>query len=159
VFVERDLPTPEPRETIENRLLGPEDERLLRHVAPRTFDHHVDPALAAEFLRDPRHHLAVAIENGSVVGFASGVHYVHPDKPAELWINEVGVAPTHQRQGLGKRLLQRLFARGRELGCREAWVLTSHANGPAVRLYESVGGIDMADPPVMFTFRLTDLKE
>ena len=96
---------------------------------------------------------------GSVVGFASGVHYVHPDKPAELWINEVGVAPSHQRRGLGKRLLHAIFARGRELGCREAWVLTSHANGPAVRLYEAAGGVDMADPPVMFTFRLADTKE
>jgi len=145
--------------TIEIRVLGPDDERVLRQVAPGVFDHEVNPSLAAEFLHDPRHHLAVAIDNGSVVGFASGVHYVHPDKPAELWVNEVGVAPSHQRQGLAKRLLQTLFTRGRELGCREAWVLTSHANGPAVRLYESVGGLDMADPPVMFTFRLSDLKE
>jgi ribosomal protein S18 acetylase RimI-like enzyme len=139
----------------EIRVLGPDDEAVLTRVAPGVFDHDVDPALSAEFLRDPRHHLAVALESGSVVGFASGVHYVHPDKPAELWINEVGVAPTHQRQGLGRKLLEALFARGRELGCREAWVLTSPANGAAVRLYEAVGGIDMADPPVMFTFRLS----
>ena len=72
--------------TIEIRLLGPDDERVLRQVAPGVFDHDVNPALSAEFLHDPRHHLAVAIENGSVVGFASGVHYVHPDKPAELWV-------------------------------------------------------------------------
>jgi ribosomal protein S18 acetylase RimI-like enzyme len=145
--------------TLDIRHLGPDDERALRRVAVGVFDHEVDPKLVSEFLRDPRHHLVVAIENGTVVGFASGVHYVHPDKPAELWINEVGVAPSHQRQGLGKRLLQALFARGRELGCREAWVLTSPANGPAVRLYESVGGVDMADPPVMFTFRLADIRE
>jgi ribosomal protein S18 acetylase RimI-like enzyme len=140
--------------TLDIRHLGPDDEAVLRRVAAGVFDHEVDAALVSEFLRDPRHHLVVAIEDGSVVGFVSGVHYVHPDKPAELWINEVGVAPSHQRQGLGKRLLQAIFARGRELGCREAWVLTSPANGPAVRLYESVGGVDMADPPVMFTFRL-----
>jgi ribosomal protein S18 acetylase RimI-like enzyme len=139
----------------EIRVLGPDDEAVLTRVAPGVFDHDVDPALSAEFLRDPRHHLAVALESGTVVGFASGVHYVHPDKPAELWINEVGVAPTHQRQGLGRKLLQALFARGRELGCREAWVLTSPANGAAVRLYEAVGGVDMVDPPVMFTFRLS----
>ena len=102
--------------TLDIRLLAPGDERVLARVAPGVFDHDVDPGLTAEFLRDPRHHLAVAIEDGAVVGFASGVHYVHPDKPAELWVNEVGVAPSHQRRGLGKRLLHALFAHGRDLG-------------------------------------------
>jgi ribosomal protein S18 acetylase RimI-like enzyme len=137
------------------RILGSDDEAVLTRVAPGVFDHDVDPALSAEFLHDSRHHLVVALEQDTVVGFASAVHYVHPDKPAELWINEVGVAPSHQRQGLGGRLLRALFAHGRQLGCREAWVLTSPANGPAVRLYESVGGADLADPPVMFTFHLS----
>jgi ribosomal protein S18 acetylase RimI-like enzyme len=130
------------------------DDASLTRVAPGVFDNEVDPALSAEFLADPRHHIAVALDDGTIVGFASGVHYVHPDKPPELWINEVGVAPSHQRQGLGRQLLRALFARGRELGCREAWVLTSPANGAAIRLYEAVGGSDLADPPVMFTFRL-----
>jgi len=140
--------------SIEIRMLGPNDAYVLDRVTTGVFDHEIDPALSAEFLRDPRHHLAVALEDGTVVGFASGVHYVHPDKPPELWVNEVGVAPTHQRRGLGKQLLRMLFGRARELGCREAWVLTSPANGAAIRLYESAGGSDMADPPVMFTFRL-----
>jgi aminoglycoside 6'-N-acetyltransferase I len=140
--------------SVEIRMLGPDDERVLARVAAGVFDHEIDPALSAEFLRDPRHHLAAALEDGTVVGFASGVHYVHPDKPAEIWVNEVGVAPTHQRRGLGRQLLRALFARARDLGCREAWVLTSPANGAAIRLYESAGGSDMADPPVMFTFRL-----
>jgi aminoglycoside 6'-N-acetyltransferase I len=138
----------------EFRILGPNDEVVLTRVAPGVFDHDVDPALTREFLGDSRHHLAVALEDGVVVGFASAVHYVHPDKPMEMWINEVGVAPSHQRQGLGRRVLQTMFAHGRELGCREAWVLTSPANGAAIRLYESAGGTDLADPPVMFTFRL-----
>ena len=56
----------------------------------------------AEFLADSRHHLAVAVDEGRVVGMASAVHYVHPDKPPELWINEVGVAPTHRGLGIGR---------------------------------------------------------
>jgi ribosomal protein S18 acetylase RimI-like enzyme len=140
--------------SIEIRILGGDDSAVLARVAIGVFDNEVDSALSAEFLRDPRHHLAVALDAGTVVGFASGVHYVHPDKPPELWVNEVGVAPSHQRRGLGQQLLRALFARARQLGCREAWVLTSPANGPAIRLYESVGGSDMADAPVMFTFRL-----
>jgi hypothetical protein len=59
-------------------------------------------------IHDPRHHLAVAVEANVIVGFASEVHYVHPDKPPELWINEVGVV-------------------GHSLGCREPWVLTEES--------------------------------
>ena len=79
--------------TIEIRVLRQGDEAVLANVAPEVFDNPIDPQMTAEFLADPRHHIAVAIDGGVVVGFASGVHYVHPDKRPELWINEVGVAP------------------------------------------------------------------
>lgn len=139
---------------IKTRILGPDDAGVLEQVAPGVFDQDVEPALAREFLQDARHHLAVALEDGVVVGFASGVHYIHPDKPAELWINEVGVSPAHRRQGLGHRLLETMFRHGATLGCREAWVLTSPANLAAVRLYQAVGGRRLKDPPAMFTFKL-----
>ncbi len=138
------------------RLLGRGDDAMLARVAPDVFDHAVDPYWAWEFLADPRHHLVVAVDEGAgvVVGMASGVHYVHPDKPPELWVNEVGVAPTHQGQGVGTRMLQLLFARGRALGCAEGWVLTGEENAAARRLYAAVGGVETAEPPVMVTFRL-----
>ncbi|HXI22112.1 MAG TPA: GNAT family N-acetyltransferase [Gemmatimonadales bacterium] len=139
--------------TVDIRILTPADRAVLDRVADDVFDHEVDPVLAGEFLADARHHLAVAVDAGTVVGFASAVHYIHPDKPAELWINEVGVAPTHRRQGLGQRLLERLFEVGARLGCHEAWVLTSPANAAAMHLYETAGGRRL-DPPAMFTFRL-----
>ncbi|HEX8903522.1 MAG TPA: GNAT family N-acetyltransferase, partial [Longimicrobiaceae bacterium] len=85
----------------ETRILGPGEARVLARVLPGVFDHQVDLARAAEFLADPRHHLAVAVEDGAVIGFASGVDYIHPDKPRELWIDEVGVAPERQGQGVG----------------------------------------------------------
>jgi ribosomal protein S18 acetylase RimI-like enzyme len=121
-------------------MLGPSDASVLESVAPDVFDRPIDPRWAAEFFADPRHHLAVAVIGGLVVGMASAVHYVHPDKPPELWINEVGVAPPHQGHGIGKRLLAALFARGAALGCREAWVLTAPDNTAARRLYAAVGG-------------------
>ena len=74
------------------------------------------------------------------MGMASALHYVHPDKPNELWINEVGVAPAYQRRGIGKQLLKKLFDRAKELGCREAWVLTEEENSAARGLYAAVGG-------------------
>ena len=140
--------------SVEIRILGPNERGVLTRVAPDVFDHDIDMALSEEFLRDPRHHLAVAIDAGVVVGFASAVHYVHPDKAPELWVNEVGVAPSHRRQGVAERLLRTLFTRGAQLGCRTGWVLTSPANMGAMRLYEAAGGSLLTDPPAMFTFRL-----
>lgn len=136
------------------RILNSSDIAVLDHVAPDVFDDDLRPALVTEFLRDDRHHLAVALDIGQVVGFASGVHYVHPDKPPELWINEVGVAPSHQGRGIGKAVLQALLQHARRLGCREAWVLTDRSNDAARRLYASTGGDEAPGDHVMFTFDL-----
>lgn len=109
---------------------------------------------SSEFLDDPRHHLVVALDGEVVVGFASGVHYVHPDKPPELWINEVGVAPTHHRRGIGRRLLAALLDHGASLGCVQAWVLTSPANTAACALYAGGGGREAPEHSTMFEFAL-----
>jgi aminoglycoside 6'-N-acetyltransferase I len=124
------------------RVLEPDEGRMLDDVAPDVFDRPVDPRWTAEFLADPRHHLAVALDGGRVVGMASAVHYVHPDKPPELWVNEVGVAESHWRRGIGRGLLEALLQRGSELGCSQAWVGTDEANVAARRLYASVGGVE-----------------
>lgn len=139
---------------IEVRILTQVDASLLEHVAPDVFDEPIDANWSAEFLADSRHHLAVAIDEGTVIGMASGVHYVHPDKPPELWINEVGVAETHRRRGIARRLLEALFERGRGLGCSEAWVLADQSNATARRLYESAGGRAAPEPAIMFEFPL-----
>ena len=88
-------------------LLEDGDQGLLERVAPEVFDHDVDPLLADAFLRDPRHHLVAAIADDRIVGFVSALDYWHPDKPRELWFNEVGVAPAWQHRGVGTQLLQK----------------------------------------------------
>jgi aminoglycoside 6'-N-acetyltransferase I len=125
---------------LEIRLLAPDDADVLQRVAPDVFDGPVHPHWTAEFLADPRHHLVVAVEGGVVVGMTSAVHYVHPDKAPQLWINEVGVASTHRRQGVARRMLEAMLAHGRALGCTEAWLGTEEDNVPARGLYERAGG-------------------
>jgi GNAT superfamily N-acetyltransferase len=138
--------------TTETKILHSGDRAVLDNIAPGVFDYALDPQLVAEFLADDRHHLAVAVEQGWVIAFASGVHYIHPDKPAELWINEVGVAPSHQGRGVGKAVIRALLQHGEKLGCREAWVLTDRSNRAAMRLYASTGGQEAPHDQVMFTF-------
>jgi GNAT superfamily N-acetyltransferase len=139
---------------IDIRVLGPGDETVLQNLAPGVFDKPIDTNLTAEFLNDDRHHIAVALDGNMVVGFASGVTYVHPDKPVELWINEVGVAPSHRKQGIGKRVIQAIFDVGRASGCHGAWVLTDRLNAPAMQLYKSVGGTEDPGKTVMYSFML-----
>jgi aminoglycoside 6'-N-acetyltransferase I len=125
------------------------------------FDNPIDPELTAEFLADHRHHIAVAVEDGVVVGFASALHYVHPDKRPELWINEVALAPKHRRRGLGKAVVEALFEVGRGLDCTEAWVLTDRGNPGAMAFYSSLGGTEGVggagpdNPIIGYTFALT----
>ena len=136
----------------EIRLLGSADASVLNNVAAGVFDNAIDTRWTSEFLADPRHHIAVALQGEQVVGMASAVHYVHPDKPPELWVNEVGVAPSYQGMGIGKRLLAALFAHGKSLGCAEAWVGTEESNVAARRLYAAAGGKE--EMMVYVTFKL-----
>lgn len=139
---------------IEIVLTGRGEIALLDRVADGVFDHPVQEQWARSFLDDARHHLVVAIDDGVVVGMASAVDYVHPDKAPQLWINEVGVAPTHQRRGIGRRLLDALLAHGRTLGCTEAWLGTEEDNVAARRLYESAGG--KPEPFILYSFPLEE---
>ena len=142
---------------VEVRLVGRHEAGLLSHVAPAVFDDPIDPARAEEFLADPRHHLVVAIDKAAVVGFASAIHYLHPDKARpELWINEIGVAPAHRNRGLGRRLLDALLDVARRAGCAEAWVLTDPTNAAAIQLYSKTPGAEAPAPQLMFTFSLED---
>ena len=142
------------RVSIAIKRLGPGDESILRDVAADVFDHDLEPEFVEEFLGDPRHHIVVALEGSSVVGMASGVHYVHPDKAAQLFVNELGVAPTHHRQGIGRKLVEALLAEGRKLGCSEAWVGTEVGNTAARGLYAASGGVEDSEPFIQFTFPL-----
>lgn len=139
---------------IEVRILKEGEAGALDRVAPEVFDEEVSREWCEQFLADPRHHIAVALEQDTVVGMASAVDYIHPDKPVELWINEVGVSPGFQRQGIGTQLLRALLGLGRELGCEEAWVATERDNEPARALYASEQG--RGEPVVMYSFSLTE---
>ena len=139
----------------EIRLLGPSDLDLLTGSDDGVFDGPVRLERAAEFLADDRHHIAVAITDGRIVGFASAVHYVHPDKEPELWIAEVGVVPDHRRSGIATRLLDALRGHARELGCTEVWVLTERANTPAMELYRRADGHESTDDVVLFSWKVS----
>jgi aminoglycoside 6'-N-acetyltransferase I len=138
--------------SIEIRRLGEGDAVILDHVADEVFDEPVDHRRVATYLGEPNHLMLVALSGGEVVAQVAAVIHRHPDKPTELYIDEVGVAPAFQRQGLARQMLNEMFAIGKAAGCEEAWVGTELDNEPARRLYESRGAT--AEPFVMYVYRL-----
>ncbi|MEM6620529.1 MAG: GNAT family N-acetyltransferase [Pseudomonadota bacterium] len=107
-----------------------------------------------EFLNDPRHHLMLARRGNDLLGFLSAVHYVHPDKAPEIFVNELGVLPPVRRQGIGTRLVAAVCAHGRRLGCACAWVLADPKE-EALSFYKSLNGQQKGEFIAMFTFDLT----
>lgn len=100
---------------------------------------------------------AAALDGTTVVGMASALHYIHPGKPPELYINEVGLAPAYRNQAIGRALLKVLFAHGRTLGCTEAWLGTDKENAAARRMYAAAGGKEEDEETVIVWFDLEDV--
>lgn len=132
------------------------DADQFRDVADNVFDAKLSVASLRSFLDDQNHHMVIAKDGATIIGFVSAVSYVHPDKPWEIWINEVGVAPDWRGQGIAKSLLSMMLEHGRSIGCVEAWVLTEPDNAPANALYRSAASKKDAGPAtaIMYSFKL-----
>ncbi|MEU9210169.1 GNAT family N-acetyltransferase [Streptomyces sp. NPDC048415] len=106
------------------------------------FDHPVRPEWAQRFLDTQGHHLYLAYEDSSPVGFISGVETVHPDKGTEMFLYELAVAESFRRRGTGRALIRALAALARERGCYGMWVGVDTGNDVALATYRSAGGKD-----------------
>lgn len=122
------------------RMLGPDDLAVFDRVAEGTFDFPVRPDQALAFLESPSHLIAAALAGDLVVGMATGVIYLHPDKPPQLWINEVGTAEGWGRRGIATRTSRALMAAAAAAGCTEMWLATEGENAPARALYRTLAG-------------------
>ena len=125
---------------MEIKRLGPDDVELVLAVPSGVFDDPPTRAATEHFLGQANHHLFVAFDDdGTAVGFVSGVETTHPDKGTEMFLYELSVAEPARRRGIGKALVQALadFARSRD--CYGMFVLTDDDNDAALATYRSTG--------------------
>ncbi|UXN74447.1 GNAT family N-acetyltransferase [Devosia sp. A8/3-2] len=125
--------------TIIYRRMTQTDAPLLANVAADVFDEPVRPDRLAAYLAAPGHLMVLAFDGDSVVGQCVGVVHHHPDKVTELYVDEVGTGSAYLRQGIASAMLTELFARARELGCKEARLGTELDNDAANGLYRRFG--------------------
>ncbi len=77
-------------------------------------------------------------ENGQLLGMASMAAYT-VISGYKGWIEDVVVDQAHRGRKLGRELMDRLVALGREQGLNEIYLFTGHTRLPAIALYESMG--------------------
>ncbi|MDA0369497.1 MAG: GNAT family N-acetyltransferase [Proteobacteria bacterium] len=118
---------------------------LLSDIAPDVFDGPIDPTHLANYLSAPGHALFVAEEGGLIVGQVRGVVLHQPDTSPILYIDNLGVAPTHQRRGIATRLFHAVCAWGDTSGAGAMWVSADADNDEATAFYTALGlkGITM----------------
>ncbi|MBA2539947.1 MAG: GNAT family N-acetyltransferase [Deltaproteobacteria bacterium] len=75
-------------------------------------------------------------DDGGVRGFAT-VEYQPWNARLTLWF--LYIDPTWRRRGVGRALIERAEAHGREVGADHVWIETSNVNVPAVAAYERLG--------------------
>jgi len=119
--------------------MSPENISLLSRLAPDVFDESISDSALAKFVRVSDHALYVAVAEERVVGQVRGVIHYQPDLPNELYVDNLGVAPAHQRSGIATNLLRRLCTWGRKSGCKSMWVATEIDNEDGIGFYKSLG--------------------
>lgn len=130
--------------TVTVKRLEEAGDAVLAKVAPDVFDEPIDADRLAAYLAAPGHLMLLALDGDVVVGQCAAVIHYHPDKPTELYVDELGTASTHRRRGIGRQLLDAMFDWGRELGCAEAWLGTELDNEAANGLYRGASPIEDA---------------
>jgi ribosomal protein S18 acetylase RimI-like enzyme len=109
--------------------------------AAHLFDRELRADAVERFIRDEGHHLLLAVEQDSVVGFVTGVEMTHPDKGTEMFLYELAVAAAARNRGVGRALVREPADLARERGCYGMWVLTDDRNPAALRAYAAAGGV------------------
>jgi ribosomal protein S18 acetylase RimI-like enzyme len=116
------------------------DVGLFSSIAEGVFDEDVTLGGITAYLNAPGHLMVLALDGEMIVGQCVGILHFHPDKPADLYIDEVGTAASHLRQGVATAMLAEMFDWGRELGCPVVWLATEMDNDPAIGLYRQLAG-------------------
>ncbi len=134
--------------SFETHWITPSNAHLLDRVAQGTFDHAIDPDRLARYLDNPANWMCVAISDGLVVSMCMCVVHDHPDKPTELYLDEIGTGDDWRRKGAARLLMRKVFERADEAGIDEIWLGTEPDNLPARGLYEATGA--KGDPALIY---------
>ncbi len=115
-----------------------DNANLLERVADDVFDDEI-VAAGLDAVIQSGQLLVVATRDGIVVGQVQGMIQHHVDGPPQLYLDNLGVSPSHQREGIARGLVHEARAWSRELGCAATWIVAELDNEPADGFYRALG--------------------
>ncbi len=87
---------------------------LLYSVAADVFDEEIDVDFLSRYVREENHIMLVALHENTIIAQVLSIIHKHPDKPTELYVDDLGVAPEFQREGIATLMMKQLFALRKE---------------------------------------------
>jgi ribosomal protein S18 acetylase RimI-like enzyme len=126
---------------------------LLATFADDVFDDGLTDEFLTSFAAAEGHLLVVAHKDEIVVGQVQGTVQRHLDGPPQLYIDNLGVSPDHQRQHIATSLLSEIVQWGQEHQCKQAWIVTEPDNDAANALYRSIGAD--SSTTILYSFSIT----
>jgi len=129
------------------------DKEAIQLAGSALFDNEIIGLEYDAFIESPCHLLMLAFFKQKIIGFVTGVIIIQPDKPKELFINEIGVLSDFRRQGIARHLINEINKESLFLGCNESWVLADEENLPANILYTNSKGVKYQKNINMYTIK------
>jgi aminoglycoside 6'-N-acetyltransferase I len=111
---------------------------ILENVDPECFDEPIDMNRAACCVASPDVVLVAAVAAGTVIGQCLAMIHRHPDKPTEIYLDDLAVSPRFRRRGIATRLVETCMLAGREAGAHALWVATEADNRVANDFYRAL---------------------
>ena len=118
------------------------DSDWIDRVADDVFDAPPTLERLSDFLAQENHALFLAVDRDSqmIVGQVRGIVHYQPDGARQLYLDNLGVTGTRQRQGIGRALVERLLQWAEKNYAVElCWLGTEPENNSACAFYRALG--------------------
>ena len=138
------------------RLQAGEEEKAIRAISSlKLKDENIptDFSYITNLLSNDSNYLIVALDKDTPAGFLIAYELQRIDCGQSMMLfYEIEVAPEYQKQGIGKKLIDKLKEYCRERKILKMWVLTSESNIAAQNLYKSTGAVQSKEPEILFEY-------
>ena len=94
--------------------------------------------------------IAALVDGEPIAGLTAFILPLTRSELAELFIYDIAVVPTHQRHGIGRRLVEKVRHLATERGIATIWVPAENEDIHALEFYRSMDGAPSA--VTIFTF-------